>query len=65
MKNQNQNTAPRNPSLNQPLRRSPTSQEIEARVKLLGADPELKTLHQTLVTSGIITDEEFWESRKV
>jgi hypothetical protein len=35
------------------------------RANLLASNRELRSLHEQLVTSGVITDEEFWESRKV
>lgn len=40
-------------------------EEIKLRGMLLGSDKELLQLHRTLVRGGLISEEEFWETRKV
>lgn len=40
------------------------SSVLYARVELLRADGELRSLHQQLVKSGIISENEFWSSRQ-
>ena len=35
------------------------------RVSLLAANKDLQMLHENLVKGGIISEEDFWESRKV
>ena len=40
-------------------------EEIKLRGMLLGSNKELLQLHRTLVRGGLITEEEFWESRQV
>lgn len=39
--------------------------EIKLRGLLLANNKELLDLHRTLVRGGLITEEEFWETRKV
>lgn len=39
--------------------------EIKLRGTILGNDKELLQLHKTLVRGGLVTEEEFWETRKV
>lgn len=39
--------------------------EAKQRAALLAGNPELKNLHEKLVLTGVITETEFWESRKV
>lgn len=38
--------------------------EARKRAQLLSSDQELRALHQELVKTGIISDNEFWEARK-
>jgi len=40
------------------------NKEATLRAKLLSSNPELKALHQQLVGGKVISDQEFWESRK-
>jgi transcription initiation factor TFIIH subunit 1 len=42
-----------------------THEEIELRIRVLSKDKELAQLHTKLVGGGHLTDNEFWESRKV
>ncbi|PWN36638.1 uncharacterized protein FA14DRAFT_159081 [Meira miltonrushii] len=47
-----------------PMRKEPTKQdgpsELEVRIRVLKANPSLAVLHQDVVMSGQITDQEFW-----
>lgn len=42
-----------------------TIDEAKQRAALLAGNPELKILFEKLVLTGAITENEFWESRKV
>lgn len=42
-----------------------TMEQIKLRGTLLGTNKELLQLHRTLVRGGLITEEEFWETRQV
>jgi len=49
-----------------PLEHSKLSEmELHARVNLLASDPELKRLHNELVQNKVISDDEFWQARKI
>jgi hypothetical protein len=43
----------------------PPQKVLEVRAKLLARDKELKLLHTSLVEGGVVSEEEFWEARKV
>ncbi|GBG62047.1 hypothetical protein CBR_g28523 [Chara braunii] len=38
--------------------------EVEQRARILGSDRELANLHAQLVTTGTLTEAEFWQTRK-
>lgn len=42
-----------------------SAEQIKLRGTLLATDKELLQLHRTLVRGGLLTEEEFWETRKV
>jgi len=44
---------------------APTAEEIALRVELLSRNAELAKLHQELVVGRYITEEDYWETRKV
>lgn len=44
---------------------SSSTTETKQRKQLLASNPELLLLHHELVSTGIISDAEFWEARKV
>jgi transcription initiation factor TFIIH subunit 1 len=41
-----------------------TEEDVMQRAKMLASNKELQTLHEQLVKGGVITEEEFWETRK-
>ncbi|KNA18044.1 hypothetical protein SOVF_074410 isoform B [Spinacia oleracea] len=41
-----------------------STEEMERRIKLLQEDSELMKLHKQLVIGGILTEDEFWATRK-
>ena len=42
-----------------------SKQEVGLRLGILDADHELSRLHRELVVGGVISEEEFWQTRKV
>eukprot|EP00741_Cyanophora_paradoxa_P022684 tig00021493_g21907.t1 len=41
-----------------------SEREVRARGELLARDGELRRLHEQLVRGGVVTDDEFWDSRR-
>ena len=41
------------------------AEEIKLRGTLLSSNKELLQLHRTLVRGGLVSEEEFWETRQV
>nr|XP_017251689.1 PREDICTED: probable RNA polymerase II transcription factor B subunit 1-1 [Daucus carota subsp. sativus] len=39
--------------------------EMDRRIKLLQVDSELQKLHKEFVMGGVLTEAEFWATRKV
>jgi hypothetical protein len=46
------------------MRRQLSAEEIKLRGTLLGSNKELLQLHRTLVRGGLLSEEEFWETRQ-
>lgn len=42
-----------------------SAEDIKLRGTLLGGNKELLQLHKTLVRGGLLSEEEFWETRQV
>jgi hypothetical protein len=48
-----------------PPARPLSKEEIRRRQQILSSDPDLRRLHRELVVGRQISEEEFWETRKV
>jgi transcription initiation factor TFIIH subunit 1 len=57
-------SSPRASTSAQTLESFDTTYDVGLRIRLLKQEPELRSLHEALVLTGQISEEEFWESRE-